>query len=49
MVQEERERLIATIKILKQLDRQSLIIIESSANALKARQEMELLEGKEAL
>ena len=41
MVKEEKERLISTIKILKQLDRPSLIIIQSSANALKARQDME--------
>lgn len=49
MVKEEKDRLTSTIKILKQLDRPSLIIIESSANALKARQDMEEELGKEVV
>lgn len=42
MSKEEKDRIKSTVDILKKLDRESLVIIESNAHVLKARQEMEL-------
>ena len=49
MSKEDEERIRSTVNILKQLDKQSLIIIESNAYALKARMEMDMEPEKAAV
>jgi hypothetical protein len=39
--EKEKKDIKATVEILKQLDKQSLLILDSGARMLKARQDME--------
>lgn len=45
MSEKEKSDIAQTVKILKQLDKKSLLIIDSGAKMLKARQDLE--DGKE--
>lgn len=49
MSDKEKRNISDTIKILMQLDKQSLLLIDSGARLLAARQDMEKQEEKDAV